>query len=172
MRSYIVSWNAYLSKHLLDCILILRKRKMKSWLISWFVAVNTISIYLFNTLQMQVAGFHSSSSDIFCSIISLLCLYFVYILSSWLYLRFFLFVKKPVIGKKKSSARAKDCPGCGAVLPISTKECSHCDYQFTSKSMLMSQQSAIDESNTIREKFPFEPERVRTFIRGVCCFNV
>ena len=58
--------------------------------------------------------------------------------------------------------RAKDCPGCGAVLPISTKECSHCDYQFTSKSMLMSQQSAIDESNTIREKFPFEPERVST----------
>ena len=60
--------------------------------------------------------------------------------------------------------RAKDCPGCGAVLPISTKECSHCDYQFTSKSMLVSQQSAIEESNTIREKFPFEPERVRTFI--------
>ena len=56
--------------------------------------------------------------------------------------------------------RAKDCPGCGANLPISTKECSHCDYQFTSKSMLLSQQSAIDESNTIREKFPFEPERV------------
>jgi Uncharacterised protein family UPF0547 len=56
--------------------------------------------------------------------------------------------------------RAKDCPGCGAVLPISTKECSHCDYQFTSKSMLVSQQSALEESNTIREKFPFEPERV------------
>ena len=66
--------------------------------------------------------------------------------------------------------RAKDCPGCGAVLPISTKECSHCDYQFTSKSMLVSQQSAIEESNTIREKFPFEPERVRTSILGMFLF--
>ena len=34
--------------------------------------------------------------------------------------------------------------------------------------MLMSQQSAIDESNTIREKFPFEPERVRTLARNRC----
>ena len=65
--------------------------------------------------------------------------------------------------------RAKDCPGCGANLPISTKECSHCDYQFTSKSMLVSQQSAMEESNTIREKFPFEPERVSTPFTKLGC---
>jgi predicted amidophosphoribosyltransferase len=62
-------------------------------------------------------------------------------------------------GKKKG--RSKQCPGCGAVLPLATKECLHCDYQFTSKSMLVSVQSAAEESQSIREKFPFEPERVR-----------
>lgn len=68
--------------------------------------------------------------------------------------------------KRKSAAnpskqkRTKDCPGCGAVLAISVRECRLCDYQFTSKSMLQSSQSAQQESLQIREKFPFEPERV------------
>lgn len=56
--------------------------------------------------------------------------------------------------------RTKECPGCGAKHTLSVKECNLCDYQFTSKSMLMSNQSAAEESQSIRDKFPFEPERV------------
>lgn len=57
--------------------------------------------------------------------------------------------------------RTKECPGCGAVLSFSARECDLCDYQFTSKSMIQSAQAAQQESVHIREKFPFEPERVR-----------
>jgi hypothetical protein len=57
--------------------------------------------------------------------------------------------------------RTKECPGCGNIVAISTKECRSCDYQFTSKSLLTGLQSATQESNNIRELFPFEPERVR-----------
>ena len=39
------------------------------------------------------------------------------------------------------------------------KECPNCDYVFTSKSMLSSQSSAVEESQSIRDRFPFEPER-------------
>jgi hypothetical protein len=65
---------------------------------------------------------------------------------------------RPATGK----SRTKECPGCGSRLPISVKVCTSCDYLFTSKSMLMaaSQQSVEEESQTIRDKFPFEPERV------------
>jgi hypothetical protein len=74
--------------------------------------------------------------------------------------------------KRKSSARTsrgstgrsrtKECPGCGSKLSVSIKQCPSCDYQFTSKSMLMlnSSQSIEEESQSIREKFLFEPERV------------
>lgn len=55
--------------------------------------------------------------------------------------------------------RTKECPGCGAILALSVRECRLCDYQFTSKSMLVTTQSAAQESTQIREKFPFEPER-------------
>jgi ribosomal protein L37AE/L43A len=56
--------------------------------------------------------------------------------------------------------RSKECPGCGALLGLAIRECTYCDYTFTSKSMLPGTQSAIDESRTIRNRFPFEPERV------------
>jgi hypothetical protein len=56
--------------------------------------------------------------------------------------------------------RLKECPGCSAMLPLPTKECVYCDYAFTSKSMLVSAQSANAESFFIQNKFPFEPERV------------
>ncbi len=64
-------------------------------------------------------------------------------------------------GKKK--VRSKECPGCGTNLSVSIKQCPSCDYQFTSKSMLMvnSTQTAAEESKSIRKRFPFEPERVR-----------
>jgi ribosomal protein L37AE/L43A len=65
--------------------------------------------------------------------------------------------RKSVTGKTK---RTKECPGCGTLLSVSIKECSLCDYQFTSKSMLTANQSVAQESNAFREKFPFEPERV------------
>lgn len=55
--------------------------------------------------------------------------------------------------------RTKECPGCGAMLAISIRECRLCDYQFTSKSMAVSTQSTAQESEQIRERFPFEPER-------------
>lgn len=67
--------------------------------------------------------------------------------------------------KKNSSStkikRTKECPGCGATVSLSVRECRLCDYQFTSKSMLVGQQTAIQESQSIRDFFPFEPERVR-----------
>ena len=56
--------------------------------------------------------------------------------------------------------KSKDCPGCGAVLPLACRECRLCDYQFTSKSMTVSNQSQTLESTQIREKFLFEPDRV------------
>ena len=56
--------------------------------------------------------------------------------------------------------RTKECPGCGAVLNLSVRECRLCDYQFTSKSLSNTNQSAAQESSQIRERFPFEPERV------------
>lgn len=68
--------------------------------------------------------------------------------------------------KQKSKAsgqkvkRTKECPGCGAILGLSIRECRLCDYQFTSKSMSMTAQSVAQESIQIRERFPFEPERV------------
>ena len=69
--------------------------------------------------------------------------------------------KKLTSSTGKNSKRTKECPGCGAVLTISVRECRLCDYQFTSKSMLMSQQSILQESLLVRDRFPFEPERVR-----------
>jgi hypothetical protein len=45
------------------------------------------------------------------------------------------------------------------MVAVAVKECLLCDYQFTSKSMLMTVESAKAESATIRESFPFEPER-------------
>jgi hypothetical protein len=68
--------------------------------------------------------------------------------------------KKLITSGNRSSKKTKECPGCGAVLAISVRECRLCDYQFTSKSMLMSQQSIIQESLQVRDRFPFEPERV------------
>lgn len=66
--------------------------------------------------------------------------------------------------RNSKAARSKDCPGCGATFSVSIKECSYCDYQFTSKSMLITAQSAAEESRQIRETFAFEPERVRVFL--------
>lgn len=63
-------------------------------------------------------------------------------------------------GKTK---RTKECPGCGAKHSLAVKECSSCDYQFTSKSLLQLNQSAAEESQNIRERFPFEPERVHVY---------
>jgi hypothetical protein len=68
--------------------------------------------------------------------------------------------KKRKGSSAKSAKRTKECPGCGASLSFSVKECSLCDYQFTSKSMLVSQQTALQEAQIVRERFPFEPERV------------
>ena len=87
-----------------------------------------------------------------------------------------------VSAKKKS---LKECPGCGTKLSVAMKQCNSCDYQFTSKSMLMlnsmNQQSVAEESQAIRDRFPFEPERVSclplhrswscTYPRSQC-FNV
>lgn len=74
--------------------------------------------------------------------------------------------KSKVISRSKSNQsknRSKECPGCGAQLGLAIKECTYCDYTFTSKSMLTSTQSAIDESRSIRNRFPFEPERVSSW---------
>eukprot|EP01035_Chromulina_nebulosa_P019284 gene19284-25143_t len=57
------------------------------------------------------------------------------------------------------SKRTKDCPGCGAKHPVAMKLCTFCDYQFTNKSMLITSQSAAEESENIRESFSFEAER-------------
>jgi len=64
--------------------------------------------------------------------------------------------------KGQGRMRTKECPGCKAMLAVSTKECLYCDYQFTSRSMLQNQYSATEESSFIRDRFPFEPERVST----------
>eukprot|EP00600_Ochromonadales_sp_CCMP1393_P011503 CAMPEP_0175016770 /NCGR_PEP_ID=MMETSP0005-20121125/12007_1 /TAXON_ID=420556 /ORGANISM="Ochromonas sp., Strain CCMP1393" /LENGTH=242 /DNA_ID=CAMNT_0016274071 /DNA_START=33 /DNA_END=759 /DNA_ORIENTATION=+ len=60
----------------------------------------------------------------------------------------------------KKGKRTKECPGCGQILAVSV---ANVDYvitkQFTSKSMLVTQQSAAQESEQIRERFPFEAER-------------
>jgi hypothetical protein len=64
------------------------------------------------------------------------------------------------VGRGKSKGRSKECPGCGAMLTLSIRECSYCDYQFTSKSMLVNAQSAAEEAQSIREKFAFEAETV------------
>lgn len=69
--------------------------------------------------------------------------------------------QKKATGSASKTKRTKECPGCGAILALSVRECRLCDYQFTSKSMLVSTQSAAQESTQIRERFPFEPERVR-----------
>jgi len=58
----------------------------------------------------------------------------------------------------------KECPGCGAQVNLALKECNHCDYVFTSKSLLNAAAAAAahgvsDESTSIRDMFPFEPER-------------
>lgn len=59
----------------------------------------------------------------------------------------------------KPGKRTKHCPGCGASVSLSLRECPHCDNQFSSKSLLVGLQSTLDESTSIRSKFPFEPER-------------
>lgn len=69
-------------------------------------------------------------------------------------------VQKRTPGGNGKAKRVKECPGCGANVAVSTKECRFCDYQFTSKSLLVNQQSAAQESQAIRDRFPFEPERV------------
>jgi len=75
--------------------------------------------------------------------------------------------QKKATGSASKTKRTKECPGCGAILALSVRECRLCDYQFTSKSMLVSTQSAAQESTQIRERFPFEPERVRLFINTI-----
>ena len=67
--------------------------------------------------------------------------------------------QKRSTGSAKKATRTKECPGCGAILALSVRECRLCDYQFTSKSMTVTTQSAAQESVQIRERFPFEPER-------------
>ena len=70
------------------------------------------------------------------------------------------------IKKKITTKHSKECPGCGTKLSQAIKQCPSCDYTFTSKSMLMLSSgssgalSALEESKAIRDKFPFEPERV------------
>lgn len=59
----------------------------------------------------------------------------------------------------KKGARTKECPGCGAKLGVSIKECSYCDYAFTSRSMLVATTTVEEESANIRSRFAFEPER-------------
>ena len=70
---------------------------------------------------------------------------------------------KKTAANPSKTKRTKECPGCGAILALSVRECRLCDYQFTSKSMLVTTQSAAQESTQIRERFPFEPERVSSF---------
>ncbi len=71
--------------------------------------------------------------------------------------------KKSAGGNSSKTKKTKECPGCGAVVSLSVRECGLCDYQFTSKSMAVTMQSAAAESQQIRDKFPFEPERVSSF---------
>ena len=62
---------------------------------------------------------------------------------------------------KKSGARTKECPGCGAKVGVSIKECNYCDHMFTAKSALTTQdnKTAVEEATAIRERFMFEPEK-------------
>jgi len=68
------------------------------------------------------------------------------------------FSSSPLQGQR-SKGRTKECPGCSASLPTATKECAYCDYQFSSKSMLVTQSMMLEESDIIRDRFPFEAER-------------
>ena len=61
--------------------------------------------------------------------------------------------------KTKSTARTKECPGCSSQLSTATKVCSYCDYVFTTKSMVVTKEMMLEESDKIRTRFPFEPER-------------
>ena len=61
--------------------------------------------------------------------------------------------------KLKSTARTKECPGCSSQLSTATKVCSYCDYVFTTKSMVVTKEMMLEESDKIRTRFPFEPER-------------
>lgn len=62
-----------------------------------------------------------------------------------------------------SSKRVKECSGCGEMVATSAKVCTMCDYQFTAKSISQLNasflQNASDESESVRDMFPFEPER-------------
>jgi transcriptional regulator NrdR family protein len=62
--------------------------------------------------------------------------------------------------KNQSVKRSKECPGCGSMVTMATRECSQCDYKFTSKTSLSNQQTQVQESQGIRDRFPFEPEKV------------
>ena len=66
---------------------------------------------------------------------------------------------RPRKGVIKKGARQKECPGCGAKVGVSIRECNYCDYTFTSRSMLVASSTAEEESASIRSRFPFEPER-------------
>lgn len=67
--------------------------------------------------------------------------------------------KRRSTSRSSKRMRQKECPGCGAMLSVSMRECPYCDNQFSSKSMLVTTQTAAEESNVVRAKFPFEPER-------------
>ena len=65
-------------------------------------------------------------------------------------------------GPKQGSSRksrTKECPGCAAELQTSIKICPFCDLEFSSKSMIVTQAMMVEESDKIREMFPFEPTR-------------
>ena len=69
-------------------------------------------------------------------------------------------LKRAPLSDRKSGKKVKECPGCSQMLANATKECMYCDYVFNSKSLLASVQSAAAESAFLRDRFPFEPERV------------
>lgn len=66
-----------------------------------------------------------------------------------------------------SGKRLKECPGCGEKVPLSLRECKTCDYQFTSKTMTSSANQGGSSFNSsadilnLRDRFPFEPEKVK-----------
>jgi hypothetical protein len=80
--------------------------------------------------------------------------------------------KSSVSQSAKKGGKRKECPGCGAKHAVSVRECSFCDYQFTSKSMLVSSQGMLEESQNIRDRFPFEPERVRYFFSFLSFYHI
>ena len=67
----------------------------------------------------------------------------------------------PGIGRPKGApgGRTKECPSCGAMVGVSVKECKNCDHTFTAKSALAPTTTAQEESDNIRDYFPFEPEK-------------